>query len=160
LKWGLGEQPDAAAPAERAMATMLSLDLARHPNTHSVASALVRIWQRSGQPDKAARLAAGDISDLLPAIAQIEAEHRAWAAEEPENRDFGPPSPFGPSHEDVTQIRALLAKTGIDVDDLARRVKAGQMSKEDFAKIVAGAVEGIRESQSKRPKGKGSSAKK
>jgi hypothetical protein len=52
------------------------------------------MWQRSGQPDKAARLEAGDPSDLLPVIAQIEQEHRAWVAEDPKNRHFGPPSPF------------------------------------------------------------------
>ena len=55
---------------------------------------LADIWQQCSQPDKAARLQKGDFSDLLPVIAQIEAEHRAWVAQDPENRHFGPPSPF------------------------------------------------------------------
>jgi tetratricopeptide (TPR) repeat protein len=84
----------AAAEMERAVAIMLSLDLAQHPNTQSSVAALAETWRRSGQRKKASRLSAGDISDLLPVIAKIEAEHRAWVAEDPENRHFGPPSPF------------------------------------------------------------------
>jgi tetratricopeptide (TPR) repeat protein len=89
-----GDRSGAAAEMERTMAIMLSLDLPEHPNTQRSAFTLVDFWRRSGQPDRAARLEAGDISDLLPVIAQIEAEHRAWVAEDPEHRHFGPPSPF------------------------------------------------------------------
>jgi hypothetical protein len=78
----------------RAAAIMFSLDLAVHPNAQIIARRLANCWQQSGQPDKAARLQSGDISDLLPVIAQIEAEHRAWVAKGPKNRHFGPPSPF------------------------------------------------------------------
>jgi tetratricopeptide (TPR) repeat protein len=89
-----GNWPSAAIDMERAVAIWLSLDLTQHPNTQDSAYAMVDLWRRSGQPDKAARLMAGDISDLLPVIAEIEAEHRAWVGEDPKNRDFGPPSPF------------------------------------------------------------------
>jgi tetratricopeptide (TPR) repeat protein len=90
----LGDSQGAASEVERAIAIMLSLDLAEHPNTQTFAGYLADIWQHSGQRDKAARLRSGDISDLLPVIAQVEAEHRAWVAKDPENRHFGPPSPF------------------------------------------------------------------
>ncbi len=94
LKAHLGDWPGAAAEVERSTAIMLSLDLADHPSTKQRTSELALCWQHSGQSDKAARLQKGDFSDLLPVIAQIEAEHRAWVAEDPENRHFGPPSPF------------------------------------------------------------------
>jgi eukaryotic-like serine/threonine-protein kinase len=87
----------AAAEAERAFAIMLSLDLAQHPNTQQFAGELAHFWQHSGQSGKAARLRRGDISDLVPMISQIEAEHRAWVAADsktPKTRHFGPPSPF------------------------------------------------------------------
>jgi hypothetical protein len=90
----LGDLPGAVAEAERSTAIMLSLDLSEHPDRQLFARVLADIWQRCGQPDKATRLQNGDISDLLPVIAQIEAEHRAWVAEAPEDRHFGPPSPF------------------------------------------------------------------
>jgi tetratricopeptide (TPR) repeat protein len=94
LETYLGDWLSAAAEAERSTAIMLSLNLFEHPNTQLAAGVLTHIWQHCGQPDKAARLQKGDFSDLLPVIAQIEAEHRAWVAEDPENRHFGPPSPF------------------------------------------------------------------
>jgi tetratricopeptide (TPR) repeat protein len=94
MKHRRGNWPGAAEAMERAAAIMLSLDLAQHPDTLGRAAVLAFLWQRSGQPDKAFRLTAGDMSDLLPVIAQIEAEHRAWVAEDPEHRHFGPPSPF------------------------------------------------------------------
>lgn len=94
MKARRGDWPSAAAEAERSTATMLSLDLFEHPNTQLFAGDLALILQQCGKPDKAARLQKGDFSDLLPVIAQIEAEHRAWVAEDPENRHFGPPSPF------------------------------------------------------------------
>jgi tetratricopeptide (TPR) repeat protein len=90
LKARLGERRAAVEEAERALAIMLSLDLAQHPDTQHIASGLVNL----SESDKAARLRSGDISDLLPVIAQIEAEHRAWVAKDPKNRHFGPPSPF------------------------------------------------------------------
>ena len=82
LKVKLGDLPGAATDMERALAIMLSLDMTQHPHAESCAYNLADYWRRSGQPDKAARLQAGEISDLLPVI------------EDPENRDFGPPSPF------------------------------------------------------------------
>ncbi len=92
----LGDWASAASDAERGIAIMLSLDLADHPETRRRAGELAHMWQQSGQPDKAARLQSGDISDLLPVIAQVEAEHRAWVAKDPKKRHFGPPSPFAP----------------------------------------------------------------
>jgi tetratricopeptide (TPR) repeat protein len=83
----------AAAEAERAVAIMLSLDLAQHPDTLAMAGNLARCWERSGWSDRAARLRRSDISDLLPVIKQTEAEHRAWVAEDPKTRHFGPPPP-------------------------------------------------------------------
>lgn len=151
MKEKRGDWAGAVAEMERAMAIRLSLDLAQHPHTHYSANALTSYWQQSGHPDKAARLAAGDISDLLPTIAQIEAEHRAWVAEDLENRHFGPPSPFAPSQEDVKQIRAALAKAGVDVDDLTRRVNAGELSREDAAKLVTGALRGKKRNSSEKP---------
>jgi len=136
---------------------MLSLDLAQHPDTQQSVSNLIRIWQHSDQHDKAARLAAGDITDLLPVISQIEAEHRAWVAEDPENRRFGPPSPFGLSRDGVNQIRTALAKAGVDVDDLMRRVDTGELSDERAVKLVAGALGGKKRSKSKKPAYKKSS---
>jgi siroheme synthase len=73
---------------------MLSLDLTQHPDTQARVNGLIYFWQHSGQDDKAVRLRTGDISDLLPVIAEIEAEHRAWVAQDPTKRDFGPPSSF------------------------------------------------------------------
>jgi tetratricopeptide (TPR) repeat protein len=95
MKYKPGNYGGGASDAERAVAIMLSLDLAQHPHTQFFGRHLANCWQRSGQSDKAERLSAGDISDLLPVIAQIEAEHRAWVAKDPKNRHFGPPSPFG-----------------------------------------------------------------
>lgn len=84
----------AITEAQRAVAIMLSLDLMRHPNTQLMSNGLVNAWRQNGEPDQATRLLRGDISALLPVIAQIEAEHLAWVAEDPKNRHFGPPSPF------------------------------------------------------------------
>jgi tetratricopeptide (TPR) repeat protein len=95
LRSDTGDWATAAAEEERATAISLSLDLAQHPHTHERIADLATFWQQSGQTDKARRLRAGDISDLIPAIALIEAEHRTWVAEDPRDRNFGPPSPFG-----------------------------------------------------------------
>lgn len=84
----------AIAELERKIATMMSLDLSQHSDLPHDLAILSYCWRRIDEPDKAARLDGGDISDLLPVIAQIESEHRAWAAEDPDNRHFGPPSPF------------------------------------------------------------------
>src|SRR6185436_11714351 len=78
--------------AERALAITLSLGLARHPNAQVLASFLVRAWQQVGQANKARRLERGDTADLVKIVAEIEAEHRAWVAEDLKNRHFGPPS--------------------------------------------------------------------
>jgi tetratricopeptide (TPR) repeat protein len=136
MKAEIGDWLGAAAEAERSVAIMLSLDLAQHPSTIERGSILAHMWKQSGQPDKAARLVRGDISDLMPVIAQVEAEHRAWVAKDPKARHFGPPSPFGPSQEDITNFRRALAEAGIDVDDLMRRVESGELSDEDASKIV------------------------
>lgn len=140
LKERLGDWQAAAKEQERAVAIMLSLDLAEHHNTQRIAKELLATWLRTDQPDKATRLAAGDISDLLPMIAQIESEHRSWVAEDPEHRHFGPPSPFAPSQEDVAQFRIALATAGIDLDELVRRTSAGELSEEEFQKIVTDAL--------------------
>ncbi len=87
--------PGAEAETLRALAIMLSLDLPQHPFTQVAANYLMSIWRQSGELEKTARLARGEISDLLPAIAQIEADHRKWVAEDPRNRHFGPPSAYG-----------------------------------------------------------------
>ena len=71
----------------------LSLDQDNHHQTHQRIADLIHLWTVSDQPEKADRLKAGDPSDLIPIVVQIEAVHRAWVAEDPENRQFGPPSP-------------------------------------------------------------------
>lgn len=90
MKSKMQDWAGAALAAERALAIVLSLDLSEHPNTRRIAGMLSYTRQRSERPEKGPR----NISDLLPVIAQIEAEHRAWVAEDPANRHFGPPSPF------------------------------------------------------------------
>jgi tetratricopeptide (TPR) repeat protein len=72
MKADAGDWSRAARDAERAVAIMLSLDLAQHPHTQGMARDLAQTWDESGQADKAARLRSGDISDLVPVIAQIE----------------------------------------------------------------------------------------
>lgn len=95
----LGDQARAAEHMAQAVAIFLSLDLLTHPQTQSCIAQLIHYWTQSGQSDKAARLQARDLAVMAPIVEQIEAEHRAWVAEDPENRDFGPPSP-------VTDARA------------------------------------------------------
>jgi tetratricopeptide (TPR) repeat protein len=91
-----GNWPGAVSDAERSLAIVLSLDLAQHPETKLRANDLIYTWEQVGDVAKATRLRNGDISDILPVIAQIENEHRAWVAEDPVNRHFGPSSPFVP----------------------------------------------------------------
>ena len=93
MKANAGNWTGAANDMERAVVIMFSLDLAQHPDTQCRARDLCECWKQSGQGDKAARLQNGDISDLIPVIKQIEAEHRAWVAMDPQNRHFGPRSP-------------------------------------------------------------------
>lgn len=88
-----GDMPLAAKHMEQAVAIDLSLDQQTHPSTQSHIRHLIMYWTQSDQSDKAARLQAGDGTDIFPIVAQIEADHRAWVAEDPENRSFGPPSP-------------------------------------------------------------------
>jgi hypothetical protein len=97
LKSRMEDWSAAALEMERAMAIMLSLDLWEHPFTQQGLAALADYWERSGQPERVTQLKSGDMSDLLPLIAQVEDEHRAWVAKDPETRRFGPPSPFGRS---------------------------------------------------------------
>jgi tetratricopeptide (TPR) repeat protein len=145
MKAKRGDWAGAAADAEQAVAIMLSLDLALHPSTQLMAIDLATYTQHCGHHDKAARLAASDISDLLPVIAQIEAEHRVWVAEDPKIRYFGPPShrKYGAPQieaDSAAQLIEVLAQAGVDVESLARRIEAGELTEDDFKKIVADAV--------------------
>lgn len=88
-----GDIPRAAELMALSVAIELSLDQGEHPSTQKKIVQLRHIWTKSNQSYKAARLAAGNTSDLTPIVEQIEAEHRAWVAEDPDNRKFGPPSP-------------------------------------------------------------------
>ncbi|KMW58755.1 kinesin light chain-like protein [Candidatus Rhodobacter oscarellae] len=88
-----GDMARAAEDMAKAVAIDLSLDQLRHPETQRHIAELLHLWTASGQKYKAQRLASGDGSDIVPYVEQIEAEHRSWVAEDPENRDFGPPSP-------------------------------------------------------------------
>jgi tetratricopeptide (TPR) repeat protein len=97
LKDRLGDHLGAALGSERAVAIMMSLDLAQHPDTQFMIGQLARSWERDNRTDAARQLRRGDMSRLAPAITAIEAEHRAWVAEDPEHRHFGPPSPFAKS---------------------------------------------------------------
>jgi len=142
LRARVGEFSGAATEAERAVAIMLSLDLAKHPDSLRQARHLIHYQEQGGEPDKAARLKRGDISDLLPIIRGIEAEHRAWVAKDPKNRHFGPPPPAKyeapqlSSVPDPSQIVAALVEAGVDVDDLRRRVQSGELSEDDAMKII------------------------
>jgi tetratricopeptide (TPR) repeat protein len=84
----------ALAEFERALAIMLSLGLTEHPNTRDLILRLNFQQVRAGQSDRAARLRRGDFSDLQPMIAEVEATHHAWVAQNPNNRQFGPSSFF------------------------------------------------------------------
>ena len=101
-----------------------------------MASALAQVFDQSDQSDKAARLRGGNMFDLLPMIARIELEHRAWAAEDPENRCFGPPSFFVAS-ENALQVSLLMVVPASMRTTFERHMKSGQLSPDDFAKLVA-----------------------
>ncbi|HEY2068524.1 MAG TPA: tetratricopeptide repeat protein [Rhizomicrobium sp.] len=94
LKYRRREIEQAITECEKAVAIMFSLGLTESFLTRDYAQHLILFCYEAGENDRAARLARGDISDLIPIIVQIEAEHRAWVAEDPENRSFGPPSPL------------------------------------------------------------------
>ncbi|MGJ8627860.1 MAG: TIR domain-containing protein [Sulfitobacter sp.] len=85
--------PKAADQMALGVAIQLSLDQLRHPDTMVQISQLIHLWESSNQSEKANRLKQGDASDLVPIVEQIEAEHREWVAEDPDNRKFGPRSP-------------------------------------------------------------------
>jgi tetratricopeptide (TPR) repeat protein len=95
MKAAMGDWVDAQTDLKCALAIMLSLDLSQHPNTINIARDLAYCWENCGQVDKATRLRSGDISDLLPVIAQVEEEHRAWVLKDPSNRRFSPQPPAG-----------------------------------------------------------------
>lgn len=88
-----GDMQRAAEHMALAVAIDLSLEQLAHPLTQSRIAHLHQFWTESDQSDKAARLGAGDFSDLRPIVELIEAEHRAWVAEDPSSRQFGPHSP-------------------------------------------------------------------
>ena len=94
MKAKRGDLKGATEATERALAIMLSLDLAQHPKTQEYARNLASLRPQSGRGGEASRLISHDHFDLTFVIAQIEAEQRAWVAENPENRKFGPPTPF------------------------------------------------------------------
>jgi tetratricopeptide (TPR) repeat protein len=94
LRSETGDWPGAVSEAELALAIQLSLGLAGHPVTLHAVRNLADYYEQSGRSDKAVRLRRGDFSDLIPVITQIEAEHRAWVAEDNNSRRFGPASPF------------------------------------------------------------------
>ena len=100
VKAKMNDWKNAATEAERALATLLSLGLFQHQKTALTAAHLAHILEQAGESNRAARLQRGDISDLLPVIAQVEADHRAWVAKDPKNRRFGPPSAVGSSSQD------------------------------------------------------------
>lgn len=96
-------ESDFAAAAElalRAVAIQLSLGLLQHPDTQDRIGDLLLLWERSGQAARADRLRAGDPSELLPEIAEVERRMHDWVAEDPENRHFGPP-PFAEHKGDL-----------------------------------------------------------
>ena len=94
LKAAQSDWLNAAKAAEHGVAIMLSLDLMEHAAMPGLIADLAYLWEKSGQSDKTARLRRGDLSDLMPAVAQVEAEHHAWVAKDAKHRHFGPPSPF------------------------------------------------------------------
>lgn len=89
-----GDIARAAQQMARAVAVDLSLDQLAHPLTQRRIAALHNYWAQSGEPERAARLSARNLADMGPFIAEIEAEHHAWVAEDPANRNFGPPSRY------------------------------------------------------------------
>ena len=144
MKTTINDWEGATGDVKRAFAIMLSLDLAQHPDTQDMARGLVAILERRGHSEEAKKLMSGDLSDLLPMIAEIEAEQRAWANQDPK-RHFGPPSPFGPSRDDIRKIRDVLAAAGVDVNELARRVRSGELSEAAFSKVIADAIARLRQ---------------
>ena len=71
---------------------MLSLGLVRSHITENYVFHLVGLWMEFKHSDKAMRLLNGNVSDLVPIIADVEAKHREWVAQDPKARRFGLPS--------------------------------------------------------------------
>ena len=87
---------------------------------------------------------------------EIEAKHRAWVAEDPGNRHFGPPSPITRARADepdiesseVAQVMKLLAAAGVDVEDMARRMQSGDLDEDEFKAILETAMAVLRDKTS------------
>jgi tetratricopeptide (TPR) repeat protein len=90
----VGNLLGAVAELEESVAIMLSLALPEHPFAKMARNQLIVFLRGCSQPNKADRIVRGDYSDLVPVIHQIEDKHRAWVAQDPANREFGPPSPY------------------------------------------------------------------
>ena len=143
-----GDIETATRDMARCVAIRLSLGLLDHPNTHNSMAELHGCWTQLGQTDKAERFTAGDLSDLIPVIHEIEEEHRAWVAEDPENRHFGPPSiltgatednPGSVEHYHVKRIFEALEEAGVDAPAMLEKVNSGDLSMEQFesfAKVI------------------------
>jgi len=144
MKAKTGDFAGAMGDMERAVAIMLSLDLAQHPDIQSRGGDLAHFWKQSGNADKAARLRQGDISDLLLAIAQIELEHRAWVADNPGSRQFGPRSFFTWSNtiagKNILWLNAL-ATAGVSIEDFMARMRQG-VPLDEIARFVAETISG------------------
>ncbi|MEM6636111.1 MAG: TIR domain-containing protein [Pseudomonadota bacterium] len=89
-----------ALNAARAVAIQLSLGQIRHPSTQEMLLDLCSLWESSGDPGKASQLKAGDPTDLLPEIEEVERLMHEWVAANPDQRHFGPP-PFSRHHGDL-----------------------------------------------------------
>jgi hypothetical protein len=94
LRSDTGDPVGATSEAEQSLATQLSLGLVEHPATLRTIHTLSNYYELSGEPYKAALLRSGNVSDLLPMIKQIEAEHWGWVAQDPALRYFEPRSFF------------------------------------------------------------------
>ncbi|HUS53792.1 MAG TPA: hypothetical protein VMY41_07280 [Thermohalobaculum sp.] len=86
---------------------MLSLGLLEHPETRRCLADLLDFWDKSGQGANKERLGAL----IRPEIEAVEVGMRAWVAEDPENRHFGPPATsrneYFEEEEDVDPMQAL-----------------------------------------------------
>jgi hypothetical protein len=98
-KGRVGNLRGALAELEESVAIMLSLGLSEHVFAKQARDSLILCLRLSGQSNKADRIVRGDYSDLVPIIHQIEDKHHAWVAQDPANRQFGPPSPYTGARE-------------------------------------------------------------
>ncbi|MEM6636110.1 MAG: tetratricopeptide repeat protein [Pseudomonadota bacterium] len=85
-----GDNQSASEFECRALAIQLSLGQIRHARTQRAFRQLLQLWRMAGHEEKAARLEANDLSDVLPDIDEVERLMREWVGADPENRDFGP----------------------------------------------------------------------